>query len=462
MKYVSGAPTKRFFVHSIVRDISLTDAILDLLDNSLDGVVRDLNMKDKETDDYSGYWAKIIANKNEFNIEDNCGGIPTQIAEEYAFQFGREDETIDDELPTVGMYGIGLKRAIFKLGTAATVFTRNTTDEFTVDVPKAWIEGEDWNFQVIDFKAATSDRVGTKVTIKDLHPSISSLFRNDESPFLEDLHKQISQLFALIIKKGFKVYLNGTDVAPAPLNILKSINNDTDQISPYLYKDSEDGVDTKIVVGFYQSLSGTNKALENPSIAGRMADNAGISVICNDRVVLYNDKTRITGWGQNTVPSFHNQFLNITGILSFKANDSDDLPVTTTKRGLDASSEIYLRALNYLTEGIKLFTDFTNHWKGHVEASNKLFSNQGPVDAMDLLKNDEDFLLRKIPKLNSATRYKPYLPRPIVKRESSTIRIAFRRDKSEFEELAEALGMKSETPSEVGEYCYTKILKEYI
>ena len=36
----AGSPTKQFFVDMLTRDIDIKDAILDLLDNCLDGVVR--------------------------------------------------------------------------------------------------------------------------------------------------------------------------------------------------------------------------------------------------------------------------------------------------------------------------------------------------------------------------------------------------------------------------------------
>ena len=44
-----GAPTKEFFVGMLTRDIELSDAILDLLDNCLDGVVRQKKGIDKTT-----------------------------------------------------------------------------------------------------------------------------------------------------------------------------------------------------------------------------------------------------------------------------------------------------------------------------------------------------------------------------------------------------------------------------
>lgn len=53
-----GAPTKEFFVGMLTRDIELSDAILDLLDNCLDGVVRQKKGIDKTTtsDYYVGFF----------------------------------------------------------------------------------------------------------------------------------------------------------------------------------------------------------------------------------------------------------------------------------------------------------------------------------------------------------------------------------------------------------------------
>ncbi|NOZ39646.1 MAG: hypothetical protein GXP24_05405 [Planctomycetes bacterium] len=86
---VSASPTKAFFVNMLTRDIELKDAILDLLDNCIDGVIRQLTPgKRKTKKPYEGYWAKITLNESEFVIEDNCGGIPRDIAINSAFMPG--------------------------------------------------------------------------------------------------------------------------------------------------------------------------------------------------------------------------------------------------------------------------------------------------------------------------------------------------------------------------------------
>src|SRR6266568_8834447 len=88
-------PTKQFFVSMLTRDISLADAILDLVDNCLDGALRLANGDDV---DYGQHFVKIELAADHFSIEDNCGGIPRDIAKKYAFKMGREpDDDRDSE-----------------------------------------------------------------------------------------------------------------------------------------------------------------------------------------------------------------------------------------------------------------------------------------------------------------------------------------------------------------------------
>ena len=73
---VDASPAKRFFVEMLTRDIELTDAILDLLDNCVDGAMRSKPKADSPSNKpYDGYFAEIRFSPTEFSIKDNCGGI---------------------------------------------------------------------------------------------------------------------------------------------------------------------------------------------------------------------------------------------------------------------------------------------------------------------------------------------------------------------------------------------------
>src|ERR1700722_6695088 len=96
---VDAEPTKQFFVRMLTRDIELQDAILDLLDNCVDGILRSGAVATNAGQPYQGFWAKIIMGPEHFIIEDNCGGIPIEIAKKYAFAMGRPPGASASDVP---------------------------------------------------------------------------------------------------------------------------------------------------------------------------------------------------------------------------------------------------------------------------------------------------------------------------------------------------------------------------
>src|SRR5690606_37009001 len=105
---IDASPTKDFFVSMLTRDITLEDAILDLLDNCVDGILRNDLTATRNTP-YQNRYSHIIISADHFSITDNCGGIPWA-QKEYAFRMGRPPDAAKPDLPTVGVYGIGMKR----------------------------------------------------------------------------------------------------------------------------------------------------------------------------------------------------------------------------------------------------------------------------------------------------------------------------------------------------------------
>ena len=109
---IEAMPTKAFFVNMLVRDIPLERAVLDLLDNCIDGAK---SVRPGDEADYTGLFVTIEMNGERFKIEDNCGGFDVRQARRYAFRFGRPDDA-DSTAYSIGQFGVGMKRALFKFG----------------------------------------------------------------------------------------------------------------------------------------------------------------------------------------------------------------------------------------------------------------------------------------------------------------------------------------------------------
>jgi hypothetical protein len=146
---VSFLPTKEFFVNMLTKDIELEDAVLDLLDNCVDGALRSAKSPAGSDRPYAGYHAKLTFSGTTFTISDNCGGISNAVRDS-AFRLGRPPgDRIDENLPTVGTYGIGMKRAIFKIGFDCDIQSHTSTSGFSVHISREWMTREDtWEIPV--------------------------------------------------------------------------------------------------------------------------------------------------------------------------------------------------------------------------------------------------------------------------------------------------------------------------
>ena len=142
-RIINANPTKDFFIYMITRDIDLKYAILELVDNCIDGAI-----KIRPSGDFNGLWVKIRVSEKEFSITDNCGGISIPVAANYAFRFGRPKNAENNIDFSTGIFGIGMKRALFKLGKYFIIESKTENSYFKVqlDVNKWASDDINWNF----------------------------------------------------------------------------------------------------------------------------------------------------------------------------------------------------------------------------------------------------------------------------------------------------------------------------
>jgi len=462
---LNASPTKSFFVQMLTRDIELEDAILDLLDNCIDGIQRTIKNNHPSDKPYKDFEAKITFSKESFTIEDNCGGIPIEVAQNYAFRMGRPNNNVDNELYTIGTYGIGMKRSIFKMGQASEVISKTETTSFKVTIDPEWLTDDtNWNLPC-DLVQPNLKKNGTLIKVTNLYPNISDAFSSPQSILHNSLVSKISHYYRYIIHKGFTVSINEVKVTPEPLSLLWDGADQIGQqntIAPYLYKNEKDGVDIKLAIGFYRPTASEKEVDDEMEGNRRSSETAGWTIVCNDRVVLYCDKTLLTGWGEEKVPSYHPQFIAISGVVYFRSLDARKLPITTTKRGIDASSDIYLYVKKFMREGLKTFTSYTNKWKVNLVEEKERMKKTQLVDPSDLFQEIPSENWTHVKKRKHEIKYIPSLPTPqSLNGEISKKNIKFSRPLKEIKIVAEYLFEDSNRqPSEVGNECFEKILSE--
>lgn len=452
-------PTKQFFVSMLTRDIRLEDAILDLIDNCLDGALRSSDGADV---DYSRYFVEMSVSETGFSIEDNCGGIPRDIARNYAFKLGRDsDDERDSESETIGMYGIGMKRAIFKMGREALVTTRHGEDNYEVGISPEWLDSKGWDpLPITDSQDDTNilRDPGTRISVNKLYPGVARFFTNES--FLNDLCTSIAEHFTSFLQRGLRILVNRKPILPVRVEVLVSSRDDGP--APFVFQQTIDDVIVSITVGLNTARGLIGDEDDATEFEGdRSSATAGWTVFCNDRAVIVGDKGRLTGWGDG-IPLYHPQFSIITGIIEFRSRRAEKLPVTTTKRALDTSSNIWLMTYPKMKEGMRVWINYTNKWKNHPRSDQSIFWEDArplalasAVEAIAARPNAKrpDGRIEFNPQKQPGSSF----PQPAEMKPSSR-RIVFSRPIEQIRLVAGALlDSCDEKPGVVGEKCFDLI-----
>lgn len=462
----NALPSKRFFVNMLVRDIELKDAILDLLDNCVDGILRSATPDLTLARPYATYHAHIEIAHDGFRIIDNCGGIPYQTAVDKAFAIGNPDPIQGvDAAATVGMYGIGMKRAIFKFGEHAVI--RSFSDiPFEVAIDNVWLGSDAWTplpMRVLE-KSEFATR-GTSVEVRSLYPSVSQDFGRES--FVDEVRDAIARQYSIIIGKGFDVTvspalsvpdeaINRVAVLPERFRLLTTPAKDGEpnaaRIAPYVYRGEIDGVDVEIYAGLYRELPDEEEQDHEQETSGS-ADDAGWVVACNDRVVIWKDRSRLTGWGEAGTPNFHGQFIAITGIVLMRSANPSLLPLTTTKRGVDAGSDIYSKIKDLMREATKGLATFTNKWKKFPDRLEDLYLGSAYAELNDL--RVDSVAMRTVHGMPTMSRSVPTLPAPSALRTDARVSFAASKEKVAF--LGEHYFRDATAkPAKVGEHAFNQ------
>lgn len=365
-------PTKAFFVRMITRDISLEDCILDLIDNSVDGAWSQEGSRPMglaEGADLSAYTIVIDASPERFVIRDNCGGMTLDDAADHAFSFGRTS-TAEHEDFSIGVYGIGMKRAVFKLGNDIRVrstFLEKDGSSLSFAVPinvTSWLEDDTppWDFDIVDDQPLP--QTGVEIDVSNLTPGSASSFGSPA--FIQNLRRTIARDYTLHLQRGLKIVLNASPVMGWPIELRQS-----DEFVPMRidYKDEVDG--DPVTVEIIGGMAAPPPESIDPDESDEGDRRFGWYVVCNGRIVLAADKSPVTGWGTEDWPQWHYQYAGFIGVILFTAAKAAALPLTTTKRSVDTSSEVYRRARPQMREVSKRWIAYTNQRKQALEEAKR-------------------------------------------------------------------------------------------
>lgn len=445
-KLANAYPRKHFFFEMFTRDISLEDCLLDLIDNSIDGLVRSRNIDIASSllennghgnQPASGKLPKIDVSYSEkaFTIEDTCGGILRKDGLEDVFNFGHAAGETGGAL---GVYGIGLKRAIFKIGNHFNMESKTESEGFAVTLNvKKWSEEDesldDWKIPLRFTGAAESkSKAGTKIEITELRPEV--IMRINDGVLGQKLHTTISQTYALFLGRYVEITLNGKKVEAFQIPI-----GGSGQVQP-AHDEFQEG---DVLVKLFASLAARDPNGEWP------AERAGWYALCNGRVVVAADKTELTGWGVLGSPVWHmGKFRGFVGVAFFQSSNALALPWTTTKRGLNRETPVYQLARNRMrgvAKPIISFLDSMYKPDAPEEAFGRNIANQIKQTSLAAVASSAPSQFKVV---YSATR-KP----------KTSVRVQFDAEKTDLEKVKRHLKKPWWSATQIGKHTFDHYVK---
>jgi hypothetical protein len=438
-RVVDASPTKDFFIEMLIKDLALVPAIIDLVDNSLDGARRIRQAKS-----YRGLWVRLTFNDRQFEIADNCGGIDVDTARNYAFRFGRAGDA-PTTVHSIGQFGVGMKRALFKLGRIFEVTSTTRTSRFNVRVNVDEWRKDDrvWAFRFSDdpeenLKVPAED-TGTVISVRKLRDAVAEEFAS--SAFAGRLASDIERRHGRNLARGIEIQVNTRRLRFDPITLLNA-----QQLRP-VYREfpltsrQRNDVQVRLFAGL-----GEGGPLD-----------AGWYVYCNDRLVLEADRTSLTGWGETggdgtTIPRFHNQYADFRGYVFFDADDAGALPWNTTKTGVDEEHPVFRTTRLAMMQATRPVIDFLNDLKAEKEGAEE-GAAPGPLDAA--LQKAKAVDVETLPKRSAFVW-------PVARRTKTppdTQSIQYRRPVREIQRARKLLRVT--TNREVGERTFEYFLKTH-
>jgi Histidine kinase-, DNA gyrase B-, and HSP90-like ATPase len=340
---------KRYFIALITRDITLEDAILDLIDNSVNSALRQIGFDSTRVGALLAGTVETSAptmsvdvtlTDKRFEILDTCGGIDVEVARHDMFRFGRDDTELSGDILSV--YGIGLKRAIFKLGAHIVIKSHRKDQAFEVEIPvQQWAEDRDnWSFGLREIAAKEAGiQNGTSIVVTDLYPEI--IEKSKLSLINGDLQAKVASTYSLFADKIAKFSINKKPIRGTPVTVTEAAEIDDFEVS---------GCRVRIIATL---MPGQQDG------SGWRSEEAGWYILCNGRTVVAADKTQRTGWGAQ-LPNFVSKFRAFRGIVNFLAEDPEVLPWTTTKTDINQESVIYQKTLPRMVSTARPVLDYLN------------------------------------------------------------------------------------------------------
>jgi hypothetical protein len=331
---IDAVPSKRIY-RSIMADYDLNRSICELVDNALDAWTRSGRSKSIEID------VALDHRQQAIRVTDNAGGI-----EEHDLpQVVSPGQTGSSETdPTIGLFGVGTKRAVVALAQDVRITTRyGSAKTFRVEIDDEWLEDDD-NWQLPYFEVDEIDESSTIVDLSKLRIHISE---EAEVHLRDHLQATYAQF---LLSNSVSIYLNGT-----PLNPVTFEN----WAYPEDYEPRH----------YFGSIKHNGRTVGIEVTAGLSKESSpgsgeyGVYFYCNDRLVGRAIKSFEVGFAQGLAGAPHPK-LSLTRVIVSLKGDAGSMPWNSSKSDIDTKHDIFKAVQSWLIKVVSDYAKVSRAWMG--------------------------------------------------------------------------------------------------
>lgn len=329
---VDGTPLKRLF-WSIISDYDLKTGLCELVDNAIDLWTTSGRKGPLEVS------VDLDAEQQRIFVRDNSGGVKV---EDLRFLVAPGGSRNRPDAEVIGVFGVGGKRAGIALGEHVEIKTRyKSKSTHQLDITKDWLGQEDWELPVYvvpDIAPGT-----TEVEILRLRKPL-------DRERIADLAEHFGEVYAWFIAEGCRLVVNGKKVTPTTFHTWAFPKGYPPKRAVFDISLDEGRVQVDIVAGLI-----TDRKPE--------ADNYGVYVYCNNRLIVKELRTRDVGYFVTAEAGVPHADASLCRALVRLQGPAQGMPWNSSKSGVNAGHAVFQRIRPTLIQLVSYFSSLSRRLK---------------------------------------------------------------------------------------------------
>lgn len=335
---LDGTPDKRMF-WSIISDYDVKTALCELIDNAID------QWMSKSPRQSLSIELMLDAERQLISVKDNAGGVGQG---DLRMLIAPGSSRNDPDAETIGIFGIGSKRAVVALAENVVIKTHLRGERaYQIDITSDWLESPEWEIPAY----AIPDFPDGETTI-----DLSILRKTFSSADVEELRQHIGETYAWFLQQGdCLILLNGIAIKPvgfeawayppdfAPRRIVFQVNVPDAGI-----------VRVDLTVGLIRD--------RDPE-----ADNYGVYFYCNHRLIIKELKVREVGYFVSSEAGVPHPDASLCRAIVRIDGGAKAMPWNSSKTGINYSHSVFAAVRSRLIQLVTHFSSLSRRLKDNWE-----------------------------------------------------------------------------------------------